>query len=580
MLVPLYLKNWNPYKNNDFTHQNNDYQRIDLKIFLNVLTPQVLQDFCQLNWFNLDQSIKQFEDKIWQYPPVAIGDSFVEFKNFLIAAKLLFMTWFASEYWFWAKWWLNKFWNNKFYTHHWIDLILPKWTPIESFSDWEVIFAGWRKGWGNVVIVVNKDLSDDSFRWLSDDNLSSDYLLRKSSDNPLSISSDYRLKTSSDKSLYLIYAHLDEIKVSSWQKVKRWDIIWTCGNTWNARGYHLHFQIDTEKAPFHPYWNSLDSWFSEGDKKKYFTDVLQYCIDPWEWLREQELWRKFEEEQLKNIWRKSEENYTTNHRQSSEIITDNNSFKGKWKQNDINLNSDTHDKDFDILNEFLSFAKANANKIEDKPETADTKNEEQAQEQDLLNQILDEVKNNSSDIDDEILKLVNLWIVHWDENGDLLLDKPLTKLEFAVILYRLFMKIRKFKENEWMSDNNQMIRWLSDGFKEEPLKKINEKFVDINWNIISDEGKKAIKFVVSNWFMKGDWNRFYPWKSLTLVEFLAVIGRIFWNIKDWKDEWYKPYIDWAKENDIFDFTSEDLFKPVKREKVFKVLWKLIGTSFL
>jgi len=198
----------------------------------------------------------------------------------------------------------------------------------------------------------------------------------------------------------------------------------------------------------------------------------------------------------------------------------------------------------------------------------------------LLNQILDEVKNNSSDIDDEILKLVNLWIVHWDENGDLLLDKPLTKLEFAVILYRLFMKIRKFKENEWMSDNNQMIRWLSDGFKEEPLKKINEKFVDINWNIISDEGKKAIKFVVSNWFMKGDWNRFYPWKNLTLVEFLAVIGRIFWNIKDWKDEWYKPYIDWAKENDIFDFTSEDLFKPVKREKVFKVLWKLIGTSFL
>ena len=585
MLVPLYLKNWQPYKNNNFTYQNNDYRRIDIKIFLKVLTPKVLEEFSNLDWFNLNQSINQFEDKLSKHPPIAIGDSFVNFKNFIIAAKLLFMTWFTSEYWFWNKNWLNKFWNDKFYTHHWIDLILPKWTPIESFSNWEVIFAGWKEGWGNVVIVKGEEKV-----WRDLSRITENYS-----------ESNQRISSNNSLFLYLIYAHLDEIKIENWQKVRRWDIIWTCWNSWNAKGYHLHFQIDTEKVSFHPYWGSLDKWFSKEDKEKYFKEVLEYCIDPWEWLVGQELWRSFEEPMKKSKEEKGErsedssEKINNNHKQFVETIIDNGVEdknqnivcdtdkiylwwdNNKSSDNLLNLSSNqslpdslNENEDFDILEEILAFAKDTQDWQDDKDKYVNTSNDQlnsskvNQNEEKFLNNLISKIKEKYSDVDDDIFKLVKLGIVHWDENWDLLLDKPLTRYEFALILYRLFMKLRKSEEILKKSEKEININ-------------LNEKFSDINWNIISDEGKNAINFVVSNWFMKGDWNRFYPWKYLTLVEFLAIIWRIFASLQDWKDIWYKPYIQWAKKEKLLQFSDKKLFKPILREYVFKILTKLLSS---
>lgn len=54
--------------------------------------------------------------------------------------------------------------------------------------------------------------------------------------------------------LYSCYAHLSEIRVQSAQFVQCGDIIGISGNTGNSTGAHLHFQIDKQSAPFHPYW--------------------------------------------------------------------------------------------------------------------------------------------------------------------------------------------------------------------------------------------------------------------------------------------------------------------------------------
>jgi len=218
MLVPFYQNN----KSADFTYENNPYKWIDLGIYLNVINEKVIKDFWKMDAFNLPEELPKYEKLCEKYPPVNLqGDDFVSFKDFLISAKLLFNTGFECKYGLREKW----SWN-----HHWIDLAMPKWTPIESFTDWKVVFA-WEKGdWWKLVVIQTKEK-------------------------------------------YFCYAHLDEIKVKENQEVSVWDVIWTCGKTGNSTGYHLHFQIDKKDGPFHPYWS------------KNQQDIEKYCIDGWDWLR-------------------------------------------------------------------------------------------------------------------------------------------------------------------------------------------------------------------------------------------------------------------------------------------------------
>lgn len=54
--------------------------------------------------------------------------------------------------------------------------------------------------------------------------------------------------------IWSIYAHLDSILVSEGQIVTKADEIGLSGKTGFATGPHLHFQIDNDQAPWHPYW--------------------------------------------------------------------------------------------------------------------------------------------------------------------------------------------------------------------------------------------------------------------------------------------------------------------------------------
>lgn len=60
-----------------------------------------------------------------------------------------------------------------------------------------------------------------------------------------------------------VYAHMDQVLPVEGQIVHKGQTIGTSGQTGFASGPHLHFQIDRDDAPFHPYWPFTSAEASE-----------------------------------------------------------------------------------------------------------------------------------------------------------------------------------------------------------------------------------------------------------------------------------------------------------------------------
>ena len=116
-------------------------------------------------------------------------------------------------------------WNQKIWAHGWVDIATARGTPLYSIWDWEV-FSAWRNSaYGNLVRIKYV------YKW---------------------------------EIVYAVYAHMDTINVKAWDKVSRWQKIWTVGNTWNTSGalwwYHVHFELakDNFGRPAYAYTNCPD----------------------------------------------------------------------------------------------------------------------------------------------------------------------------------------------------------------------------------------------------------------------------------------------------------------------------------
>ncbi len=94
--------------------------------------------------------------------------------------------------------------------HYGIDIAAPYGTPIRAAGDGEVVFAGWRRAYGNTVIIDHGN------------------------------------------GLATLYAHCSRILVTEGQRVKQGDVIALVGSTGLSTGPHLHFEVRRYGEPVNP----------------------------------------------------------------------------------------------------------------------------------------------------------------------------------------------------------------------------------------------------------------------------------------------------------------------------------------
>jgi murein DD-endopeptidase MepM/ murein hydrolase activator NlpD len=99
---------------------------------------------------------------------------------------------------------------GKLSMHHGIDFKGLKRSPIQATANANVKFAGWSNSFGNVVILNHGN------------------------------------------DIMSIYAHLDELKVKTGQKVKKSDIVGLQGSTGRSTGEHLHYEVRYKGKSINP----------------------------------------------------------------------------------------------------------------------------------------------------------------------------------------------------------------------------------------------------------------------------------------------------------------------------------------
>ena len=190
-----------PYEDHDTS------SRLDIWDFLDVLQADFVERFSHVDARKLGVYVSMNDHELGG--TCEIGRQQCTLSDGLVAMKLGAPTLYTCPY-------FSR--DEGTWEHIGIDIIMPKNTPIVSFSDWEVVRVKHRNG-------------DPKNEWNA--------IVIKTTDSP--------------NPYYLCYEHLERIDVDQWQVVSQWQTLWLCGSTGYSTQYHLHFQIDTHDAPFHPY---------------------------------------------------------------------------------------------------------------------------------------------------------------------------------------------------------------------------------------------------------------------------------------------------------------------------------------
>jgi len=146
-------------------------------------------------------------------------------------------------------------------SHVGVDIIAPLGTPLRNIANGVVIKTGFQAyGFGNFAVVKHSNVPYEG-----------------------------RIQT-----IYSVYSHMSENYAKEGTKIKKWEIVGLVGKTGTATTEHVHFQIDRDEAPFHPYWpftgeeqrKSGLSFFDATSAGLGKSDGIKYTIHPMHFLHQ------------------------------------------------------------------------------------------------------------------------------------------------------------------------------------------------------------------------------------------------------------------------------------------------------
>lgn len=129
----------------------------------------------------------------------------------------------------------SESWDQKAWAHAGVDIATARGTPLYSIGEGEVYSAWWNSAYGNLVRIKYV------YNW---------------------------------EIVYAIYWHMDSISVKAWDKVIKWQKVWTVWNSWNTSWwlwwYHVHFEIDKDS-----FWRPAYSYTNCPDLSKWHYKIIQ-----------------------------------------------------------------------------------------------------------------------------------------------------------------------------------------------------------------------------------------------------------------------------------------------------------------
>ena len=129
------------------------------------------------------------------------------------------------------------------WSHQGIDIAKPEGTQIQAIHDGTIILAELKGGRWRVITIEHE------FQW---------------------------------QKIYSSYAHLQNIYVMVWEKIKEWEIIATVGKSWNSTWPHLHFQIEIKSNGEHPFFFKNCAWTISQivNEWRCQNQMYEHTIDP------------------------------------------------------------------------------------------------------------------------------------------------------------------------------------------------------------------------------------------------------------------------------------------------------------
>lgn len=544
-----------------YDERKKDYDSIESKYFVN---------------------IPKYDPAVFGKNPDTLNTSSSEYKQ-VVLSRVIYTIPYLSTY--------NFDYKEYTWSHPWVDIIVPKWTPVRNIANWVIVDVWYQPSWyGNYVVIRH-------------DNI--------------------KLRSWETTTLYSLYAHMNSIAVKAWVKAEKWKFIWTAWDSWTATTSHLHFQIDNENATFHPFWPFTSTqmreawvWFFDWVNIWLWKEqAIKSTINPLEFVNdnisaliventddEVDLASASTEKETtqENIVETSqedsndqeeilnnediEETETNSSETTSEEWENTNKEQKTTIEEQIELLSASEENDI-ILNqekEILSTLTSNWNSslialdIKD-TSTDETTSQEEISEDDPEQQLIKLLQSLEDEADsDEFEKIFD------DVSND----------------YKYYDEVKYFKDKwiiMWYDDNT--FRPTNNISRIESLKVIllalwidkitdeTSKFYDIK----TDSWENTyINAWVKSWIIT-TWNTyFYPQRQVNRVEALKMILTLAWvdfsdlekdlEVKDVSsDDWYYNYVNYALKNDLIELDNWYFYpsKALTREELVSILYKFI-----